>query len=86
MICNKCNDQAVRNIANNKEFYFCRTCRIEVNLEEKVKFVPNPSTNTKAFSDMDIDEFDDWQASHNPVTFTDEEIRQMFNGNWGSDA
>ncbi len=30
MNCQKCNTEAIKNHANNKEFYYCKTCKVEV--------------------------------------------------------
>lgn len=34
MICPKCKNDGVLNQANGKDFYFCKTCREEIILEE----------------------------------------------------
>lgn len=34
MICPKCQDSGILNHANGIEFYYCRTCKIEISLEE----------------------------------------------------
>lgn len=34
MICSKCKDPGILNHANGKEFYYCRTCKVEIGLEE----------------------------------------------------
>lgn len=34
MICSKCKNDGILNQANGKEFYYCRTCREEIILEE----------------------------------------------------
>lgn len=34
MICTKCKSDGIKNSANNKEFYFCPKCRVEITLEE----------------------------------------------------
>ena len=33
MICNKCNDEGILNSALGQEFYYCRTCKEEIQLE-----------------------------------------------------
>ncbi len=30
MICTVCNTKAIKNVALNKEFYYCQTCKVEV--------------------------------------------------------
>lgn len=37
MICKKCSNTGVYNEVNFKGFYYCRTCKIEIELEEVVK-------------------------------------------------
>lgn len=34
MICQKCNNPGVLNSVLNKEFYYCRTCKDEINLSQ----------------------------------------------------
>lgn len=33
MICTKCNETGILNQAGGKDFYYCRTCKIEILLE-----------------------------------------------------
>lgn len=35
MICNRCNQEGVRNQVLGKEFYYCRTCKDEIYLQPK---------------------------------------------------
>ena len=37
MVCNKCNNVAVKNIVLHKEFYYCRTCKDEVSLISEIE-------------------------------------------------
>ena len=34
MICSKCKNQGILNSAGGKEFYYCRTCKEEIGLED----------------------------------------------------
>lgn len=43
MICGKCNETGVKNIANNNEFWYCKTCKEEIRLD----VLHTPSDETK---------------------------------------
>lgn len=42
MICTVCNTEGIKNVANQKEFYFCPNCRDEIKLVE-VEYKPEIS-------------------------------------------
>lgn len=41
MICKKCNNQGILNTVNGQDFYYCRTCKVEIFLEDATKQVSN---------------------------------------------
>jgi hypothetical protein len=41
MVCKKCKSDGIKNVANNKEFYYCRTCKDEILLEQSTFEDPN---------------------------------------------
>jgi len=58
MICKKCNETGILNHANNKPFYYCRTCKIEITLEIKETSVKSTSKKVwpiqKLVDDLDL--------------------------------
>lgn len=69
MVCGTCKDTGVKNTALGKEFYYCRTCKKEIELESVVKAV---------FNEEDIIGFDSLTSlSQDDI---DELIRQLNKG------
>lgn len=54
MICTKCKNDGVLNQANGKDFYFCKTCREEIVLEDKLA-----DDEKKEITQQEIDEIFD---------------------------
>lgn len=58
MIC-KCGEDGIYNEANGKGFYYCRTCKCEIELEEvkREEFVPVQTIQTFTYTsgEMDVD-------------------------------
>lgn len=54
MICPKCKNEGILNSANFQEFYYCRTCKDEIKLDEVIKV--DFSTSSKPLTQDEIDD------------------------------
>lgn len=55
MICQKCNNQGILNTVLGRDFYYCRTCKEEINLSENNKNLCLESHNWSYCTDKCLD-------------------------------
>ena len=65
MTCGKCNESGILNSANGQEFYYCRTCKIEISLEVVDNEAPYLSQSKST------------QKNYADVSYTDEELDEI---------
>lgn len=68
MTCVLCLNEAVKNTANNKEFYFCKVCRIEVTEDYK----PHTDYATPVYYAEVSKQFIDWDQDDSFKQFIDD--------------
>lgn len=85
--CKKCSDALITNIANNKEFYYCRTCKTEKSsYGYDIPVLEDPPIDIVRGVHKDVDEFWDQYTGDTGVgqTLTQDEIDELFRDMYSS--